>query len=405
YPHTRTILRLDRPPVVTTMDAETEILRQMLPESERPEQTSSLGNQLSMLTDALQAAERSGDLIRQTELQQQITELLTKPVNERSSSIRKSLLPIAAADISQTISDSLALKTRVTMRPAIEIARQGGVASVAACSEVQTLLSDLSISQFKVVDDIPIITVTFGYTRREWRTTYTELNAEIKTRLRPFPVLDADAARSIGQPSARGTIPILAREGEHEGLFLALDQTRVLRWLEINGVILPTGTTPPIVRILAALEEVDPFYEDIWKLQVRRLVFGLLHSFSHAALKAASRFAGLDRTSLSEYLFLPLLGTVIYANDTTFKLGGMEAIARDNLLGFLRSFAERDGSECLYDNDCRDRTGSCHGCLQLSEICCRFFNHGLSRSFLIGGHKPWLDVTRSDRISGYWEIS
>jgi hypothetical protein len=30
------------------------------------------------------------------------------------------------------------------------------------------------------------------------------------------------------------------------------------------------------------------------------------------------------------------------------------------------------------------------------------FNHGLSRSFLLGGHAPWSDPSVNQRIHGYW---
>jgi hypothetical protein len=233
---------------------------------------------------------------------------------------------------------------------------------------------------------------------------HDELTAKnLPTQIRAFTPVDRDEARRMSRPDLQGTIPILAREGEHEGLFLGLCPDWVIRWLELNDVRLSNPGMPPVARIMHALEDVDRYYDNIWDLPVRRLVFGLIHSLSHAAMRAATRYAGLERTSLSEYIFLPLLGTVVFDNSSSFKLGGLETLVRDHLSAFLNALAD-DAMTCLYDAQCIDHKGACHGCIHSPEISCRFFNHGLSRSFLIGGHAPWVDVATNRQIVGYWQV-
>jgi hypothetical protein len=163
------------------------------------------------------------------------------------------------------------------------------------------------------------------------------------------------------------------------------------------------SAAPILPRILHALEPIDRYYDRIWACRVRRLVFGLLHSLSHVAMRAAIRYAGMERTSISEYLFLPLLGTVIFDNSSLFQLGGLETLARDHLAVFLETLND-EAMVCLYDTECIDHRGACHGCIHAPEISCRVFNHGLSRAFLMGGHAPWVDVTAEKRIIGYWEL-
>jgi hypothetical protein len=133
------------------------------------------------------------------------------------------------------------------------------------------------------------------------------------------------------------------------------------------------------------------------------MVFGLIHSLSHAAMRAMTKYAGIDRTSVAEYIFLPMLGCVVYDSSSSFKLGGVATLVRDHLTGFLRNIAD-ESVECLYDPDCSDHSGACHGCLHSPEISCRVFNHGLSRAFLLGGHTPWADVSSETRLIGYWEL-
>lgn len=120
-------------------------------------------------------------------------------------------------------------------------------------------------------------------------------------------------------------------------------------------------------------------------------------------MRIASRLAGLERTSVSEYVFLPLLGAVVYDNSSVFKLGGMEGVARDHLLELLEELQD-EAMNCPFDVSCIDRNGACPGCIHAPEIACRVFNHGLSRALLIGGHAPWADIASEKRIVGYWEL-
>ena len=259
----------------------------------------------------------------------------------------------------------------------------------------------LGLGELLYVDDLPIITATYGYTRRDFEPTYDELGAQnLPVEIRAFPSVQKAAAQRLGKMDLVGTIPILAREGEHEGIFMSLQPDRVIEWLELNQIKLSEPHLPAIARILAALEPIDRdrYYDSIWQLPVRRMVFGLIHSLSHAAMRAMTRYAGVDRTSVAEYIFLPLLGCVVYDSSSSFKLGGVATLVRDHLAAFLRNIAD-DSVECLYDPDCSDHAGACHGCLHSPEISCRVFNHGLSRAFLLGGHAPWADVCgrRADR--------
>jgi hypothetical protein len=201
-------------------------------------------------------------------------------------------------------------------------------------------------------------------------------------------------------------VPFLAREGDNEGVFLSLNPERVVDWVEMNRITLADSHLPSIARILAALEPADRdrYYDTIWQMRIRRLVYGLIHSLSHAAMRAVTRYAGIDRTSVAEYIFLPLLGCVVYDNSSTFKLGGIATLVRDHLAAFLQNIAD-ESVECLYDPDCADHNGACHGCIHSPEISCRVFNHGLSRAFLLGGHAPWADISADTRIIGYWDAS
>lgn len=404
YPFSTSVLRLDKPRLSNNEDPGANLLYKMLPSAMRPDASFSPADTIKALSDRLMVAQSLGD---QDEVQRLLKRLADvaggKPTTTPVPS--NGLLDSVTPELEKGIRESLAFRTTVTHQPVEEKAQGEGGLSELIRSEVESLKQSLGISEMWYVEDLPIISATVGYTRRDFNPTYEELGAQgLPVEIRAFPALQKASAQRLGRPEIVGTIPIPAREGEHEGIFISLSPERVVRWLAQNNVNLPAGERPGVAQILRALEPIDNdrYYDSIWQLPLRRLVFGLIHSFAHAAMRAITRYAGIDRTSVAEYLFLPMLGFVVYDSSSSFKLGGIATLVRDHLASFLQTIAE-DAVDCLYDPDCADHTGACHGCLHSPEISCRVFNHGLSRSFLIGGHAPWADVTSPAQLVGYWE--
>ncbi len=403
YPQTLSMLRLDRPTVTSTTDQEQTLLHRMLSPAQRPTTNQRTAEGLGALVRRLQVAEATGNREEAERVRALIAQAASASTTHSLVPVDERLIP-SSPDVEKAIQESLAFRQTVTVRPALAVAAQGAGSSELLAQQIELTRTRLGIRELLVVDDLPVITATFGYTRRSFEPTYEELSAtNLPTQIRAFPSLQRPAAQRLGRPEVVGTVPILAREGEHEGIFLSLEPERVLRWLGANDIELPSPELPPIARVLSALEPVGRYYDDVWLRPARRLVFGLVHSLSHMMMRAVSRFAGLERTSLSEYIFLPLLGTVVFDNSSTFRLGGIETLARDQLAAFLDALSS-EATECLYDASCIDHLGACHGCIHSPEICCRVFNHGLSRSFLIGGHAPWADVSSDRRIVGYWAM-
>src|SRR6185312_14867762 len=125
-------------------------------------------------------------------------------------------------------------------------------------NRTERTLEALGIAELLYVEDLPVISASVGYTRRSFEPTYEELGAKrAPTQIRAFPSLQREATQALGKPELLGTIPVLAREGEHEGIFVSLQPDRVLAWLEDNGIQLADHSLPPIPRILNGLEPVD----------------------------------------------------------------------------------------------------------------------------------------------------
>ena len=405
YPHGITMLRLDSPTVITEADPDVAFLRRFLPLSRQPKAEQGVGATLEELARQIKAAEQSGDRDHANRIQERILRLLKGDTTDEPPEQDDLAEVLKDHNLPRAIEESIAFRTTVTLHPWQKLLQESGGAVNMNKDRIEKDMRRMGLREIILVENLPVITATFGYTRRAFTPTYEELSAlGLPTTIRPFPPLDRKAARLLGRPDLTGAVPILAREGSHEGVFLSFDPERVVRWVEKNHVTLPFQGDEPIKRLLAALEPIDRYYDTIWNWQARRLVFGLVHSLSHALMRVASHHAGLERTSVSEYVLLPLLGTVVFDNSSAFTLGGIEMMLRDRLIGILEDLQE-DAMDCIFDVSCIDRNGACPGCIHSPEIACRVFNHGLSRAFLVGGHAPWADLASEERVVGYWEIS
>jgi hypothetical protein len=253
--------------------------------------------------------------------------------------------------------------------PATQIARRMGLARVA------------------LVSDYPIITASYAFSRAEYQPNQCRLNA--------FP-----AEREHG-----GRFPIFVDQVQADALLLTLDPERVYEWLTRNGFPpqLPSGTNLADARrgYLVQLLDGIPLRETLQAANPQaRMVFGLLHSLGHLAVRQSALFCGLDRTSLSEYLLPRALMLAIYCNHRFgAAIGALTALFEQSLGEWLNAL--RDARRCVYDPVCRDRGGTCHACTHLAETSCRFFNLNLSRSFLFGGR----DAQLGEIQVGYFDAS
>jgi hypothetical protein len=166
---------------------------------------------------------------------------------------------------------------------------------------------------------------------------------------------------------------------------------------------MPAGSNPDLaltayfVQLLSHL----PLHETLTaENKEARMVFGLLHTFSHLSMRQAALLCGLESTSLSEYVLPKALSFALYCNHRFgATIGALTALFEQSLSEWMNSI--RETRRCVYDPVCRDRSGNCHACTHLAETSCRFFNLNLSRAFLFGGHDSELGEIRI----GYFDPS
>ena len=225
--------------------------------------------------------------------------------------------------------------------------------------------------RIKRLDDFPMLTATYGYSRVSYEPN--------QCYLKPFPP----------EREHNEKYPIYVDQVQADALLVSLDPERVWRWLERNGYspVLPAGTDERLARqayFVQLLTDISVRETIVADNPEARMVFGLLHTLSHLCARQASLLCGLDTASLSEYILPRALTLAVYSNHRSgATIGALTALFEQTLAEWLNSI--RASRRCVYDPVCYEREGNCHACTHLAETSCRFFNLNLSRAFLFGG--------------------
>lgn len=235
---------------------------------------------------------------------------------------------------------------------------------------------------------VPFVMAVYGYSR---------VNNEIagKTKLCAFNPENATKSN------------IYATRMETEGVLFELDRHAILRWLVKNKIISDLEYSESMSEAevkawflrncthssISAFGEIDEAvdYRLAW-------VFKLMHSISHELIRQAAAICGLDKSSISEYIFTEIPAIFIYCQNTQgFNLGAMFSAMESQLNVWITSAME-EIEQCVFDPVCREETGACAGCLFLTDVSCHYMNKLLDRRLLTGCTRP--DGTR---IYGFWE--
>ena len=108
----------------------------------------------------------------------------------------------------KAIKESLAFRGTVTIESAEAKARREGGTAELLTQEVGGCRRSLGLRELLYVDDLPIITATYGYTRRDFEPIYDELGAQnLPVEIRAFPSVQKAAAQRLGKMDVVGTIP------------------------------------------------------------------------------------------------------------------------------------------------------------------------------------------------------
>ncbi|WP_236773815.1 hypothetical protein [Agrobacterium tumefaciens] len=270
-------------------------------------------------------------------------------------------------------------------------------------AEVRGVLKATGINEMFLLRSLPICEYSFGFTRVSATPVYER---EFQSRKVPMPV------RLVAFDSMKGGgRPIYVTQQKNEALYIKLDEDRVLRWLERNGIGgLPTDDSNLARRYLETYQDFGQFldrFKDKERQGMSRelapYVYMLLHSLSHQLIHSLADASGLDRDGIGEYIFPADLAFTIYRKGMTADLGNISAMWRNHAMDFLRRSIDPRMLRCGSGSLCDSRGGACPACIMVSEVSCSASNLLLSRSVLKGGPPPQWEAPESPEIVGYFD--
>ena len=249
-------------------------------------------------------------------------------------------------------------------------------------------------SGIQASDKIPFIQCVYGYTREFVDTATAPKGGPVV--LMGFP--DETPEKKT----------VYATKLRTEGVLFELDHVKILKWLERNGIVeskdLPVDLDDEVEVKAWFINNVDTTLIEPFSLlneenKITYYVYRLIHTISHTLIIAAAEICGLDKNSLSEYIFPAIPAIFVYCQNTQgFNMGALFSIFEMYFEKWMEG-AQKTASECIFDPICAEHEAACAGCIYTNEISCQHFNHDLDRTLLIGKY----DKETGTRFWGFWE--
>lgn len=284
-------------------------------------------------------------------------------------------------------------KRVISLQDAID--RQMEMEFIDSPDEILQLNNRMGIANMQVSCDIQIVNCTYGYSRRV-ADPKNNNNKNCRLKLNAF------------DRSKDGTANLVyGAKLDTEGILFEISQKKIIEWLYANKII-REEQVPDIDDELAVKSwfaeyvhsDVISMFGDIDESEViTKNVFALLHSMSHAFIKAAGELSGLSGNSLTEIIIVETASIFIYAQTSQgIPLGALSGMAESNYAFFLKKALD-ESRNCVFDPICTDRDDTaCSACLIIPEISCNHFNAELGRKYLYS-----LEGVSSPSI-GFWEM-
>ncbi|MBO9654444.1 MAG: hypothetical protein J7562_08965 [Agrobacterium tumefaciens] len=338
------------------------------------------------------------------------SEAIARRVDLRADWVRKfdpiRLTVEHAAFIDEHIREGIFNHTAVdVMKPDLTLSEHAGVAEEMERyrKEVGAVLGKTGIAQMVLLRGLPICEYSFGFTRVSSTPVY-EREYQNRQVAMPVRLVAFDRMKN-------GKRPIYVTQQKNEALYIKLDETRVRRWLQKNGIAdMPPDDVGLGQGYLERYQDFGQFldrYKDKERQGMPRelapFVYMLLHSFSHQLIHSLADASGLDRDGIGEYIFPADLAFTIYRKGMTPDLGNISAMWRNHAMDFLRRSIDPRMLRCGSGSLCDSRGGACPACIMVNEVSCGASNLLLSRSVLKGGLAPEWELANSPDIIGYFD--
>lgn len=290
------------------------------------------------------------------------------------------------------------------------------------------ILDSLNIDQLHLIEDIPLTTVTYGYTRvkPESREVRDAVDSEASPADNDEQGEDNEGGTG-GRDVELNTFTtqkdpfptFYAQEMRAEGVLVKLDPELVLDWLVENNVLSASERPSPddarmwFVDRIAAPDRYESLVDEDRGSHLRtddpqsisRHVFSLINTYAHVFMNTMGSLSGHQRESLVERLMPHTLSFLVYKRpDTDQALGTVLTLFEERFEQFETQLQEQ--ATCPLNRVCyADENGACEHCLYLPAMSTDNTNHNLGRATLFGGPfddgKPGLD---DSEIEGYMSL-
>jgi hypothetical protein len=265
-------------------------------------------------------------------------------------------------------------------------------------SRVEDSLDRLGLAEMVLIRGLDICEFSFGYSRVSSTPWTTIKDREMPVRLKAFDHVEANKR------------PIYVLEQRNEGIYVRLNEARVRRWLERNGLPLIDDEAPARIGGTYLLDYIDfgrflvNYKEGTSGPKTQRsipnYIYLLLHTMTHHLTQALVEYSGLEHGSLGEYIFPADLAFLVYRRGMTPDLGNLSAMWRNYGVTILEDLLSDRSLRCDAGSLCDQRGGACPACIMAPEIACVTSNNLLCRAALNGGPAPGWDLVR-DELVGY----
>lgn len=271
-------------------------------------------------------------------------------------------------------------------------------------SEIYDMLKKLQIENISSVSDIEIINTAYGYTRKYQAPDEMRTDRKEPLVLRAFHDVNNFTIPNFYniRTKTEGIIIDIDKRALYNYLKTTYSTTKQFVFKNLNDEELNRwflDKTNLDTRLIKKFEEIDTQNGNMTNLYTK-CIYEVLHTISHMFINTISKFCGIDKSSLSEMIFLNAGAILIYSKTNQGAVLGALTQTFDKYLYEMLKCVYRDNEICTFDPLCMNTSdGSCCACTYLDEVACEHFNKDLSRRLLYGYKEKGID----EIIINFWE--
>lgn len=264
---------------------------------------------------------------------------------------------------------------------------------------IQNIRNRLRIIQVRYIDNIALVTGTYGILRGSIRPIFRGQELPlVKVPLSRVPYeIDYATYRPKYVENDRLGFPVIVTKKNTEGIVFTLQAKKILQIISKKESDAWNALTNEATKNPLEFSEEEArawllyaSFDETYGEKIKDIATKIVHTVSHAIIHRFSRVSGLREEDLSEMLFPEFAGFVLY-NGLMNSLGMLKRVYEDSLIELLDLNIIDEMEDCDMDPTCYNQMegAACHACLHTAEHVCENFNSALDRKILIATEGYW----------------